>query len=208
MIKTKICGITKIEDAILAAELGAWAIGFVFYSKSPRYITPENAYTISQQIKKYGTKTVGVFVNEISEKINEISEIVQLDYVQMHGMEPATDCEKLKIPYIKNIRSLDEINDYNKAFALLVDASDRESWGGTGKLANWSLAKEIKTQNKLLVLSGGLSSDNIEKALAEVNPDFVDISSKLEISAGVKNHKLMKEFFDKIKDDKEIEINE
>ena len=200
MTKIKICGITKIEDAILAAELGAWAIGFVFYPKSQRYITPENAYKISQQIKKYGTKIIGVFVNESPEDIIKIANIVKLDYVQFHGTETLFECNQLEIPFIKNIRSLDEINDYNQAFAFLVDASDTESWGGTGKLANWDLAKEIKAQNKLLVLSGGLSSDNIEKALAEVNPDFVDISSSLEISAGVKNHKLMKEFFDKIKE--------
>lgn len=207
MVKVKICGITNIEDAKLAAELGAWAIGFIFYPKSSRYILPEKAQEISKKVKKYGVKTVGVFVNEPPEKINEISKFAQLDYIQMHGMESATDCKKLKIPYVKNIRIINELNSYDNAFAFLVDASDTQNWGGTGKLADWNLAKEIKAQNKFLVLSGGISSSNIEKALTDINPDVVDVSSSLEISPGVKNHKLMKEFFEKVKN-KEIKINE
>lgn len=201
MTKVKICGITKIEDAMLAAKLGAWAIGFVFYEKSPRYITPKNAYEISKEMKKCGIKIIGVFVNETSENIMKISNEVQLDYVQLHGFESACDCNKLKIPYIKNIRNVNEVIDYNKAFAFLVDASDTQNWGGTGKLADWDLAKKIKEQDKSLIISGGLSSINIEKALTQINPDFVDISSSLEISPGKKNHKLMYEFFEKIKGD-------
>ena len=208
MTKVKICGITNIDDAKLAAELGTWAIGFIFYLKSPRYISLEKAQEISQEIKKYGIKTVGVFVNETAEQINEIAKITQLDYIQMHGIESASDCNKLKRPYIKNIRNINEINDYHNAFALLVDASDTQNWGGTGKLADWDLAKEIKKQGKTLILSGGISSNNLERALIEVKPDFIDVSSSLENSPGVKNYSLMKEFFDKIKDYKEIKVNE
>ena len=207
MIKVKICGITNIEDAILAAELGAWAIGFVFYPKSQRYITPQKAYKISKEIKKYEVKTVGVFVNESPEIINQISKLVKLDYVQMHGIESAIDCDKLRLPFIKNIRNIDEINIYNNAFAFLIDASDTQNWGGTGKLADWNLAKEIKKKNKYLILSGGLSINNISKALQEVKVAYVDVSSSLEISPGIKKHKLMKEFFERIKN-KEIKINE
>lgn len=208
MIKTKICGITKLEDAIFAAELGAWAIGFIFYEKSSRYITPEKAQKISEKMKEYGAKTVGVFVNETNERISEIADIARLDYVQLHGKESVSECNQLKIPFIKNIRNINEINDYNKAFAFLVDASDTDAWGGTGTLADWDLAKKIKTQNSPLVLSGGLSIDNIEKALIEVKPDCIDVSSALEISPGIKNHNLMKEFFEKIRNFKEIKIND
>lgn len=223
MVKVKICGITNIDDAVLAAELGAWAIGFIFYSKSPRYISPENAQKISQQVKKYGTKTVGVFVNESPEEITKIADFVNLDYVQLHGFESISDCKQLKVSYIKNIRNIAEINDYNDAFAFLIDAADTQNWGGTGDLADWDLAKEIKNKNcqdmhsktdlnenlcKPLILSGGLSLDNIEKALTEVEPDYVDVSSSLEISPGVKNHELMREFFEKIKNFKETKINE
>ena len=207
MAKVKICGITKIEDAILAAELGVWAIGFIFYSKSPRYITPEDVQKISEKMKKYGVKTIGVFVNELPETITHIAKIAELDYVQLHGFESVDDCIKLSIPYIKNIRTLEETKRYTNAFAFLVDAADVASWGGTGVLADWNLAKNIKAQGKSLMLSGGLSPNNIEKALIEVNPEYIDISSSLEISAGIKNPSLMKEFFAKIKN-KEIEINE
>lgn len=196
MTKIKVCGITKTEDAILAAKLGAWAIGFIFYPKSPRYITPENAQKIADSVKNYGTKTVGVFVNEKAENMNKIAEIVGLDFVQLHGFEDASECAKLNLPYIKNIRNTDEMNIYSDAFAFLVDAPDSQNWGGTGKLADWNLAKEIKRQNKPLVLSGGLTLDNLEKALKEIMPDYIDISSGLEISPGIKNHEKMKEFFE------------
>lgn len=208
MTKIKICGITKLEDAILSAELGAWAIGFIFYPQSPRYITPEKAQKISEKMKEYGTKVIGVFVNETNENISRIAHIAKLDYVQLHGKESVSECNKLEIPFIKNIRNINEINDYNNAFAFLVDASDAEAWGGTGTLADWDLAKKIKAQNRSLILSGGLSLSNIEKALIEVKPDFIDISSSLEISPGIKNHNLMKEFFQKIRNFKEIKIND
>lgn len=208
MVKAKICGITKTEDAILAAKLGAWAIGFIFYPQSPRYIAPEKAQVISDEIKKSGLKTVGVFVNETAEKINETAKIAQLDYVQLHGNETASDCAHLEKPFIKNIRSLDEANDFPNAFAFLVDASDTQSWGGTGTLADWNLAKNIKEQGLPLVLSGGLSVNNIEEALSEVKPDFIDVSSSLEKAPGEKDQILMREFFKKIIDLKEIKINE
>lgn len=207
MTKVKVCGITKNEDAKLAVKLGSWAIGFVFYEKSPRYISPEKAEEISKVIKNLGIKTVGVFVNESPDKINEITKVAQLDYVQMHGTESVIDCEKLKKPFIKNIRNIDEINDYKNAFAFLVDVQDTQNWGGTGKLANWDFAKEIKKQNKHLMLSGGLSVENIKNALFEVDPDIIDVSSSLEVSSGVKDHNLMKEFFKKI-NKKEINLNE
>lgn len=131
-----------------------------------------------------------------------------MDYVQLHGKETAFECNQLEIPFIKNIRSPDEINDYNKAFAFLVDASDTQVWGGTGTLSDWDLAKKIKAQNKPLILSGGLSLDNIEKALKEVKPDFIDLSSGLETAPGEKDHIIMRKFFEKIKDLKESKINE
>ena len=92
MIKTKVCGITKIEDAIIAENYGAFAIGFIFYEKSPRYINPEKAKKIANSVK---IKTVGVFVNENSSKINEIAEFINLDYVQLHGLEKPEECDKL-----------------------------------------------------------------------------------------------------------------
>lgn len=200
MTKVKICGITRFEDALFSLEAGADALGFVFYKKSKRYIEPKKAKEICEKLKKYNIKTTGVFVNEKAETINEFS---FLDYIQMHGFETNEECEKLKKPFIKNIRAIEEIKTYKKATAFLVDAADTKDWGGTGKLSDWVLAREIKNKEKPLVLSGGLNESNILDAINSVNPDWVDVSSSLESRTGIKNHKLIKSFFDKIKDYKE-----
>jgi phosphoribosylanthranilate isomerase len=245
MIKIKICGITRIEDAQLAQDLGAWAIGFVFYPKSPRYITPEKACEISKNLDvelhsrhnqpnvfglenptyfpnqsqalnttPHKIKKIGVFVNENPEIINQITQTVRLDYVQLHGNESAEDCAKLTVPFIKTIRNINEIKIYSEAFAYLIDATDTQNWGGTGKLADWEFAKTVKEKQpitptlsrkgrgclKPLILSGGLSSANIKEALQTVNPDFIDLSSSLETQPGIKNHLTMQEFFDKVKE--------
>ncbi len=200
MTKTKICGITNFVDGSLAAQLGAWAIGFVFYPNSPRYILPENAAQITRQLANYPVKTIGVFVNETPERINSIAAKVRLDYVQLHGTEPEIACRKIERPYIKNIRSIEELADYSGAFAYLIDAHDTENWGGTGKLADWQLAKQIKSQSKPLMLSGGLSTENIAVAIDQIRPDFLDISSSIETKPGEKNHHLMRQLFAKLKE--------
>ena len=196
MIKTKVCGITKIEDAIIAENYGAFAIGFIFYEKSPRYINPEKAKKIANSVK---IKTVGVFVNENSSKINEIAEFINLDYVQLHGLEKPEECDKLIKPYIKNIREISDIEKYKNAEIFLTDAPNINQWGGTGQLADWNFANKIKNAGKPLMLSGGLSINNIKSAIKTVNPDFIDVSSSLEISHGVKNPKLIKKFFEELK---------
>ena len=193
--RIKVCGITKTEDALYAEELGAYAIGFIFYPKSPRYIEPEKAAQIAEKIK---IKKVGVFVNENPEIINNISKIVKLDYVQLHGTETAAECNAIQNKIIKNIRTVDDIKTYNSACMFLVDAPDTKNWGGTGKIADWSFARKVKQSGKTIMLSGGLSVDNIEKAISYVQPDYIDISSSLEKSPGIKDHGLMKRFFDKI----------
>lgn len=199
MLKVKVCGITKLDDAILACSLGAWAIGFIFYPKSKRYINPIEAEKIASTVKKYNVKTIGVFVNEDIETINKISSIVSLDYIQMHGIETKETCAKLNKPFIKNIRNIAELEQYSSASYYLIDANDINNWGGTGKLADWEFAHQIKKLDMPLMLSGGLNTNNIEEAVFMVNPDIIDISSSIEETPGIKNHKLMKDFFDKIK---------
>jgi len=202
MVKTKICGITRIEDAQLAENLGAWAVGFIFYPLSPRYVTTEKACEISESLKQC-TKKVGVFVNEKPETINKIAEIVGLDYAQLHGHEPIEDCNKLTIPFIKTVRTVEETEIYSTAFAFLVDTIDTKNWGGTGKLADWGFAKSITsaTGKNPVILSGGLSSDNIKEALRVINPNFIDVSSSIETAPGIKNHSAMSEFFKEIIND-------
>jgi len=202
MVKTKICGITRIEDAQLAEDLGVWAVGFIFYPPSPRYISPEKAREISESLNK-STKKVGVFVNEKPETVNKIAEIIALDYVQLHGQEPIEDCNKLNIPFVKTVRTIGETEIYSNAYAFLVDAVDTENWGGTGKLADWDFAKSVKSAigQKPLILSGGLSADNIKKALMIVKPDFIDVSSSIETAPGIKNHLALAEFLKEIIND-------
>ncbi|MCD8378129.1 MAG: phosphoribosylanthranilate isomerase [Candidatus Gastranaerophilales bacterium] len=205
MVKIKICGITRLQDGFYAAELGADLIGFIFYPKSPRYIQPETAGRISGELKSFrNIRTVGVFVNETPEIINEIIDIASLDYVQLHGEETPETCKKVKCPYIKNIRTLDDIIRYNDAEIYLTDAPDKHEWGGTGKTADWDFAKQIKSEGVKLMLSGGINADNAISAVNYINPDYIDISSSIEQTKGIKDYNLMKNFFDKINEKGEI----
>ena len=185
MTKIKICGITRLEDALLVQNLGADAIGFIFYPKSKRYIKPKKAKEIAKEIK---IKKIGVFVNEKPKKINEIASLVNLDYTQIYGeINPIS----LNKPYIKNIKSIDEIEKYKNAILFQIDAIDK-NYGGVGKLADWNLAKKIKP----LMLSGGITSKNIKQAIEEINPNWIDLSSGVELAQGIKDPKLLKELFE------------
>lgn len=204
MLKTKVCGITRIDDAISAVEAGAYAIGFIFYPKSPRYISPDKAKIISDTVKTLGAVTIGVFVNEDADIVNKIAEEANLDYVQLHGFESAECCDKIKLPYIKNIRDISQIDTYKNAEILMIDAPDTSQWGGTGEVGDWRLAKAIKHSGRTLMLSGGISIDNVENAVNFVKPDIIDVSSSLESSKGIKDINLITEFFNKLRT---MEIN-
>ena len=198
MTKIKICGITLVEDALYCAQLKADFLGFIFYPLSKRYIEVKKAEKIIDSLDN-NTKTVGVFVNEKASVINKIAADLNLNYVQLHGIEPVETCNKIKVPYIKNIRSIKEVDIYKNASYYLVDAIDTTNWGGVGKLSDWSLARKIKDKGKKLILSGGLNKDNINLAIEKVEPNVVDICSSLEKIPGIKNHSSIKDFFDRIK---------
>ncbi|MBR2069142.1 MAG: phosphoribosylanthranilate isomerase [Candidatus Gastranaerophilales bacterium] len=197
-IKVKICGITNLKDALAVQEFKASAIGFIFYPESKRYIEPKKAREIIKELK---IKTVGVFVNENPNKINDIIDETGLDYVQLHGIEPLKDCIKLKKPYIKIVRNKEDLKTYENAQFFLVDSQNTKEWGGTGKLADWDFACEIK--NKPLILSGGLNKDNVISAINYVKPYAIDVSSSVEKTQGIKDYELLKQFFDKIKTGRE-----
>ncbi|MFN8672256.1 MAG: phosphoribosylanthranilate isomerase [Candidatus Sericytochromatia bacterium] len=207
-MKIKICGITKIEDALLAIELGAWALGFIFYPKSPRYIEPEKAKEIIEKIPK-NIKTVGVFVNENLEKVEEIGKTTNISTYQLHGEENNDYCEKLSKEVIKAFRfktkeELEIIEEYknNKnIIAFLVDAFSKEAYGGTGHRADWDIAKEVKNYGNL-ILAGGINEKNINSAILSVNPYAIDLSSSIESEYGIKDHKKTKDFFEELKNDK------
>ena len=193
-VRSKICGITRIEDALAAVEAGADAIGFVFYPGSPRAVTFQQARDIIKALPPFVT-TVGLFVN-VSHC--ELLDAVPLDLLQFHGDEPAADCECWHRPYIKALRvkAGDDIAAACRAFpnasGILLDAYVEGVPGGTGEAFDWSLIP--KGWNKPIILAGGLTPDNVAEAIARVQPYAVDVSGGVEASRGIKDHARIQAF--------------
>jgi len=203
MTKVKICGITNFKDAYQAVVLGADALGFVFYKKSPRYIRPEEVAKIIKNLPKRVLK-VGVFVNAKEKNIRQVASLCQLDILQFHGNEKEEFCKRfkdykiIKAIRLKNKNSLKNIDRY-PTWAVLFDNYDAFLFGGTGRSFDWNLIKNIKLKNKVIFLSGGLNKDNVRTAIRMVKPDWIDVSSSLESSPGKKSYKKMKEFIKEVK---------
>lgn len=190
-VRSKICGITRIQDALAAVEAGADAIGFVFYAKSPRAVTFEQARAIVKALPPFVT-TVGLFVNASDQELQEILGAVPLDLLQFHGDESAEECERWQRPYIKALRvkAGDDIvaacEAYPGASGILLDAYVEGIPGGTGEAFDWSLIPQ--GLSKPIILAGGLTPDNVAKAVARVRPYAVDVSGGVEASKGIKDH--------------------
>lgn len=201
MLKVKICGITNIDDAIAAAEYGADALGFIFVKASPRYIGSQGAADIIRELPPF-IKTVGVFVNEAVETVGKIVAVSGIDLIQLHGDERPEVCMQLKRRAIKAVRvksleSLESVINYKDVIsALLLDTYSNEFHGGTGQVFNWDIAVEAK-QYCRVILSGGLTPDNIADAVRYVRPYAVDVSSGVELSKGKKDHDRLKLFIDR-----------
>ncbi|NOZ41131.1 MAG: phosphoribosylanthranilate isomerase [Planctomycetes bacterium] len=206
MFRIKICGVTTVDDACAAVQLGAEMIGLNFYAKSPRYVSPEQAQVIAAEIPQ----TTGVFVNASAEEINGIAKSVGLDWVQLHGDEPPELLADLRsdLPIIR-VRCLDErgvgaIADDLEACrtrgrepaAYLVDATVPGQYGGTGKTADWAALKNYRDWlgEIPLILAGGLIAENVAEAIAVVRPDAVDTASGVESEPGVKDAGKMQTF--------------
>lgn len=206
MTGIKICGMTNIEDAINAARCGADALGFIFYPKSPRYISPEAVRDITDKLPRDICK-VGVFVNDDAAVINQIVELCGLDLIQLHGDESPGYC--LQFPESKVIKAITEktahLTDY-PVRAILVDACHPELFGGTGKKSDWNFAVGVK-KHRPLILSGGLSPGNISEALRVVSPDAVDINSGVELSPGKKDPEKVKKIIDIVRKEGSITKN-
>ncbi|HPL82983.1 MAG TPA: phosphoribosylanthranilate isomerase [Candidatus Omnitrophota bacterium] len=202
-VKVKICGITNLEDALAAFFSGADAIGFVFYKKSPRYIDPLKARNISRILPKKILK-VGVFVDEKERKIKSIVKMCALDMLQFHGSESPefclrfNGCKIIKAFRVRDKLELDKVREY-KTFAYLFDAFSKHQAGGTGKKFDWNLLPKKSKMKRMVFLSGGLSSANILPALKQFKPDWVDLSSSVEIKPGKKDHKKIRSFIRMIK---------
>ena len=194
MTKVKICGITNLEDALLSAKFGADALGFNFYKQSPRYITPEKAREIIEQLPKEVLK-VGVFVNESLEKIVEIAAIAKLDALQLHGEETPEFARELKaktnLEIIKAFRVSPDFQPEDvlkyETDAILLDAYSPKEHGGTGETFDWEVAKKVQEIFPKMYLAGGLSQDSVAMAIFKVKPFAVDTCSCLESAKGKKN---------------------
>jgi phosphoribosylanthranilate isomerase len=199
----KVCGITRLEDAKLAVTLGAWGVGFIFFTKSPRYLPPLKAAEIISALPN-SVEKVGVFVNHPVEEILKIKETIGLTIVQLHGEELPESLSKLpaktiKALHLKQEKDLAQLTLFKGAWALLLDASRGDLRGGTGETADWELARAAVLGGGKIILAGGLNSQNVERAVERVKPFGLDISSGLESQPGVKDARKMEEFFRKVK---------
>jgi len=191
MIGIKVCGITTREDALFISRGGVNALGFIFYEKSPRFISVDRARSISAELPD-SIARVGVFVNAPVESVRQTAADCRLTMIQLHGDESPAYCRDISfLPVIKAIApdggmDRDTLNRY-RVHAFLVDAKDAQRRGGTGKTADWNTAAVLARQYPL-ILSGGLNPGNILDALHAVSPRAVDINSGVEDSPGKKNH--------------------
>lgn len=189
-IRVKICGITRVEDALAAAAAGADAIGLVFYARSPRAVDIERARAIIAALPPFVT-TVGLFVDIERAELDDILASVPLDLLQFHGDESPEQCEGFNRPYIKalRVRAGDDIaarvDYYPGASGVLLDTYVDGVPGGTGAAFDWSLVPPALS--KPVILAGGLHAGNVASAVAQVRPYAVDVSGGVEASKGIKD---------------------
>lgn len=203
--RIKICGITREQDLAAAIAAGADALGFVFYARSPRYVTPERAAQLVVHVPAFVTR-VGLFVNEPAETVRAVLDQVPLDLLQFHGDEDAAYCSRFGRPWIKaaRVKAGFDLLEYASAFAgapgisgLLLDA-DVEGYGGGGKTFEWSLIP--RNLPLPVILSGGLHPGNIAAAVRAVRPWAVDVSSGVEAARGIKDAQKITEFIAGVRD--------
>ena len=196
-VRSKICGITRIEDALAAVEAGADAIGLVFYPKSPRAVSIQQARAIIAALPPF-ISTVGLFVNASRCELNETLDAVPLDMLQFHGDEAPEQCEGYHRPYMKALRvqAGDDIaascRMYSGASGILLDTFVAGVPGGTGETFDWALIPQ--GLSKPVILAGGLTSANVAQAIAQVRPYAVDVSGGVEKSKGIKDHDKIRAF--------------
>ena len=199
--RVKICGLTSVDDAVQVAACGADSIGLVFYSPSPRAVSIEQAQQICAALPPFVTVTA-LFVDETPEQVCRVIEQVSVDLLQFHGDESAAYCDQFQRPYIKALRvrpGLDlqqQARDYARARGLLLDAYKPGVPGGTGETFDWQL---IDAELPLpVILAGGLTVQNVARAIGEVAPQAVDVSGGVEAAKGVKDSELVKQFIEEV----------
>jgi phosphoribosylanthranilate isomerase len=200
-VKVKICGITNIEDAKAAVDMGADILGFNFYAPSPRYLTIEDAVEIIDQLPTF-VDTAGVFVNPSAEQMKDITDRGFLNWIQLHGDESPEFCSSMSWFHVKTIKAIrvrsavdiDNMDLYGTD-AVLLDAFDSELYGGTGHTFNWDLVGDIYARR--IILAGGINPDNAAAAV-KTGVYAIDVCSGIEASPGKKDHNKMKQLFDNI----------
>jgi phosphoribosylanthranilate isomerase len=194
MTRVKICGIRSVGDARLAVDLGASALGFVFWPSSPRYVEPAEAATIVAALPPFVT-TVGVFVNQSVDFVSDVADLVNLGAIQLHGdenVEDYADGVRGRRRIIKSVAvsnagdCLPAVKAVPAGATVLLDAHDRAKRGGTGRTIDWTQAA-ASARLRPVILSGGLNADNVHDAVAVVAPYAIDVSSGVESSPGVKD---------------------
>lgn len=203
VVRSKICGITRIEDALAAVEAGADAIGLVFYGKSPRAVSIEQAAAILQALPPFVT-SVGLFVDMPRDELQQLLQRLPLDLLQFHGDESPADCECHGRPYIKALRVRPgedvaaAMAPYAGAQGILLDTFVEGVPGGTGASFDWSLVPEDAA--KPIILAGGLDADNVAAAIRQVRPYAVDVSGGVEASKGIKDAGKIRAFVQAVRD--------
>jgi phosphoribosylanthranilate isomerase len=202
-VRIKLCGITRLDDALVAVASGVDALGFIFYKKSARNIDPEDARIIIEQLPPF-VDVVGVFVDRKRSEVEEIIRYCGLNYAQLHGEESVKYCDRLsraaspcrviKAFRVKPELTAEDIAPYAPFIrAYLLDAYVAGEKGGTGKTFDWSMVEKLKI-DRPYILAGGLSADNVCNALAALNPYAIDFSSSVEKAPGVKKHGQIRAF--------------
>lgn len=203
MARVKICGITRVQDARLSEKLGAYALGFNFYEKSPRRVSPADAWKIRKSLG-LTSEAVGVFVNWKPEVIKYLAHALQLDAVQLHGDESPKQLAYLEddLPVIKAFRvgpgfSISNFKKFRRASFFLLDAAADNKFGGSGKTFDWSVAKKAASSQKI-ILAGGLTPENVAEAIWTVRPYAVDVASGVESRPGKKDPGKLRAFFSEV----------
>ncbi|WP_321324119.1 phosphoribosylanthranilate isomerase [Thiomicrorhabdus sp.] len=199
--RVKICGLTSREDALLAVNAGADAIGLVFYEPSPRHVEIDQACKIAQSIPAFVTKTA-LFVNPEKAYVQQVLDTVAIDLLQFHGDETAEFCQQFGRPYIKAVRMQESTDlellakEFVSSCGLLLDAYVAGKPGGTGEKFNWEWIP--KESDLPIILAGGLTSLNVKQAIQVASPWAVDVSGGVEASKGIKSSEKIKQFMQQV----------
>jgi len=201
-VQVKICGITRVEDALMAQRAGADALGLVMYEKSSRHVNMQQAIALREAIAT-DTLCVVLLVNADKEFVKQVIADVKPDLIQFHGDETADFCQQFDFPFIRALRMHDDLNisaearAYYNAYGLLFDAWNPDQYGGTGEQFDW---QRLPTERDFhLILAGGLNPLNVAEAVETARPDMVDVSGGVESSPGVKDEQKVRAFINSAK---------